>query len=79
MTLSGSTGVDTGAIYGFSNGNSIKLSLYMKKMIHQMKMIKYLETENKLGKNIIVKHYDTYQPRRDDHKMTHVNLGIMTF
>ena len=39
-------------------------------------MIKYLETESKLGKkkrNIVVKHYDTYQPRRDEHKMTHVN------
>ena len=48
-------------------------------MIHQMKMMKYLEAENKLGKNISAKHYGTYQPRRDDHKMIHVILGIMIF
>ena len=42
-------------------------------------MIKYLETENKLSKKIIEKRNDTYQPRRDDHKMIHVILGIMIF
>ena len=31
-----------------------------KKIHHQMKMIKYFGAENKLGQNVIVKHYDTY-------------------